>query len=927
MSFANPAALWALPAAALPLLIHLLARRSARRLPFSDLTLLAAIEARSRPRSRLREALLLAARCGLLAALVLAAAGPVARGDASAAGREGLDLVLLLDSSYSMRARDGGPTRFERAKAAGRALLKRLAPADRVAFAAFDESVQALEWRGAAEAEQALARSAPGLRGTDAGPALEAASALLSRSAKERRRAVVVLGDGTGHMLRGPAPAPADGAAVLGLRFAALPNAWAASAVPARGSSARAPRLEARAAAAGREHRGALDLWVHGRRAGSASLAVPAGGEAGAVLALPPAEDALSPSWSGRAALRGDALAEDDEIWFALRHRAAPRLLVLHSDPQFYRAGRAGWYLRELFGGVDRPLAGRDADFLEASRWEEAELSRYGTVMLPDAARLPKGLGAALERFASRGGGVWIVPGARASAAELGALSAWLPARLGRIEDAGVRGLRVLRRGPETAGWEQFQLERLAFGERFRLEPGPGARVWLADGAGAPLLAEGAVGRGRAVVWAVPLDAERSNIGLKPVFVPWVQACLSLTLPPAEELGARSARVGEALVRRWRPDEPAPQSVRVRGPDGRRATLVVRERRAELPAAESPGLYEFEEPSGARMTFAVNLDRAKGESELSPLASPPWIPVDPEALAEAFVSEVYGKDRRGWVLALAALLLAAEMLLSLPLSALSLRRRSSSSLPASAVLCVLASLCSAVPSSAQQGDRFVWTQLQHGPSWDPYPDAPAQVSAWLAEVTSARVSPGRRTLSLTDPALFSSPFLYLAGREEPPPLRDEELRRLRQFLAAGGFLWIEDSTGGPPGSFDRWVRRTLAQALPESELRPLPADHVLYRTFFLLRGPSGRVRVHGAVEGVAWGNRAAILYTRDDVLGAWAKDALGRPLKSCVPGGEPQREQARRLTLNVLMYSMTGSYKADTVHQNAILDKLRSSAP
>ncbi len=128
MNFATTAALWALPAAALPLAIHLLSRRAARALPFSDMTLLAAIDARSRPRSRLRELLLLAARTLLILALVLAAAGPVARGASAVAGAEGLDLVVLLDSSYSMRARDGGRPRFEAARDAGRRLLKRLAP-------------------------------------------------------------------------------------------------------------------------------------------------------------------------------------------------------------------------------------------------------------------------------------------------------------------------------------------------------------------------------------------------------------------------------------------------------------------------------------------------------------------------------------------------------------------------------------------------------------------------------------------------------------------------------------------------------------------------------------------------------------------------------------------------------------------------------
>lgn len=924
MNFALPAALWALPAAALPLAIHLLSRRSARRQTFSDLTLLASIDARSRPRSRLRELLLLAARTLLILALVLAAAGPVARGSSSAAGGEGLDLVLLLDASYSMRARDAGRARFDAARDAGKRLLKRLAPADRVALGVFDEKLAApLAWTSPAAAADALGRAAPGLRGTDAGAALTAARDLLARSPKGRRRAVVVLGDGAAHMLRGAAPSPADGETVLGLRFPELPNAWLAGAEPARGADAREPKLAVRGAASGATARLALDLWVGERRAASSSLEAPKGGEGRATLPLPPPEDPRAPLWAGRVAARPDALPDDDETFYSMRLRPAPRALVLHSGPAFDRPGASSWYFRQLFGGGERTLAGREADFLAAGRWEEADLARYGTVVLTDAGRLPPGLSAALERFAAAGGGVWVIPSGRASAEDLADLSAWLPARFGSSGDAApAPGLKVVRRGPETADWSQFALSRVAFGRRFRLEPGPQATTWLADSGGSPLLVAGPVGRGRAVVWGAPLDADWSNLGLKPVFVSWAEACLSLTLPPGAGESPRPAHVGDALVRTWRADEPSPDRVSVRGPDGRRETLPVRARRAELPSADKPGLYEFDEGGGARTIFAVNLDASQGESDLSELASPPWTPVSADELEQSFFSEVYGKDRRGWFLGLAALLLACEMLLSLPMAAMP-RPRFPLRKKTLAPLLVLLAFASV--ARAQQGDRFVWAQLQLGAGWDPYPDAPASVLAWLAEVTSARVAPERRVLRLDDPALFSSPFLYLAGNEAPPELGEADLRRLRQYLAGGGTLWIEDSTGGPPGTFDAWTRRTLAALLPDAPLKPLPTDHVLYRTFYLLRGPTGRVE-RGALEGAAWGGRAAVLYSRDDVLGAWARDALGHPLKACVPGGEGQRELAKRLSLNVLMYTMTGSYKADTVHQAAILEKLRGAA-
>jgi hypothetical protein len=904
--FGFPAALWALPLAGLPILLHLLSRRAARRVPFSDLTLLKAVDARAEAKARLREVLLMAARCVLLAALILASAAPARRGDA-AAGGAGLDLVLLLDASYSMRARDGVTVRFDAAREAGRRLLKRLAAGDRVAVGVFDEKLKApLAWGDARAADAALAAARPGWRGTDSAAALAEARKALEEAPRGRKRAVVVLGDGAEHGLREAAPAPAEGAAVLGLRFPALPNAWLASVGPSPDSSARAPRVEARLGASGAAASTPLDLWVGERRAGSTSATAPAGGEGRAALALPAAEQNAAPAWAGRVAARTDALAVDDEAYFSIAHRPSPRVLVLHSDPQFFRAGKTGWFLRELFGGGRETLAGRDADFLEAARWNEADLAKYGTVMVADAGRPAPGLSAGLESFAARGGGVWFLPGPRGSEADLAAYP-WLPARFGGAVEAGAPGLKVVRSGEATAGWDELDLSKVNVRRMFALEPAAGSEVWVTDAAGAPALVAGSIGRGRAVVWASPLDAGWTNLGLKPFFVPWARASLALSVPASAADAARKVKVGEPIVRSWSGGEAAPDRAVVRGPDGRRTTLEVSGRKAVLPEAGAPGLYVFED--GVRnVSYAANLDASRGESDLLPSGSPPWRSSTVEALDEGFLDAVHGKDLSLWLLSLAALMLCFEMLLSLP--------------TALVLICLLM-----LPSSAlaQQGDRFIWTQLQLGETWDPYPEAPDLVSAWLGEVTSVRSSPQRRSITLRDPALFSSPFVYLAGASAPEPLQDDELRRLRQYISGGGFLWIEDSGGGPPGSFDRWVRRELPRVLPDAALKPLPPDHVVYRTFFLLRGPAGRARVHGALEGVDWGGRVAVLYTRDDALGAWAKDALGKPLRACVPGGEAQRELAKRLTLNIVMYSLTGSYKSDAVHQAAILDKLKAA--
>ncbi len=926
MSFGFPAALWALPLAALPLLLHLLSRRSARRVPFSDLTLLKTIDARARPKARLRELLLMAARCVLLAALIIAAAAPARRGDA-AEGYLGLDLVLLLDASYSTRARDGVHVRFDAARSAGRKLLKRLSPGDRAALGVFDERLKSpLAWGDARAAGAALAAAKPGWRGTDTGVALEAARKLLEESARGRRRAVVVLGDGAEHGLRGRVPAHAQGAAVLGLRFPRLNNSWLAGASPAPDSRARAPRVSVRLGASGAAVSTPLDLWVGERRAGSSSAAAPADGETRVALALPAPENPAAPSWAGRVASRADALPVDDEAYFSLSHRPSPRVLVLYTDPSFFRAGKAGWFLRELFGGGRETLAGREADFLEVARWNEADLGKYGTVLVADGTRAAPGLSAALESFTADGGGVWFLPGTRATEADLAAFP-WLPARFGAAyEPASTNGVKAARAGEATRDWSELELSRVSVKRRFRLEPAAGAEVWAADASGEPLLVAGAVGKGRAVVWGAPLDAGWSNLGLKPLFIPWARASLALTVAEAASDAARSVKVGEPITRIWSSGEAAPDKVTIRSPDGRRTTLLVTGRKAVLPEAALPGLYVVED--GREMIFAVNLDASKGESDLMQAPSPPWRATDVDTLDNEFMDAVYGKDMSAWLLGLAVLMLILEMMLALPTTVLAFAASRKTPGAAAYIGKAIMIFMFLFPYNAnsQQGDKFIWTQLQLGDTWDPYPEAPDSVSAWLNEVTSVRTSPQRRAITLRDAALFSSPFLYLAGTSAPEPLHDDELRRLRQFISGGGFLWIEDSGGGPPGSFDRWVRRELPRVLPDADLKPLPSEHVLFRTFFLLRGPAGRVRVHGAVEGIDWGGRAAVIYTRDDALGAWADDAFGKPLRACVPGGEAQRELAKRLTLNVIMYSLTGSYKADAVHQAAILEKLKAAA-
>lgn len=129
LTFLNPAFLWALPAAALPLLFHLFFRVRRRRRPFPTFMFFIASDPMLSARRRVREWLVLIFRTLAIIFAVLALAGPVLSG--MAAGDGGVARVLVLDNSGSMAAADaGGRRRWDAAIEAASALVKAMRPAD-----------------------------------------------------------------------------------------------------------------------------------------------------------------------------------------------------------------------------------------------------------------------------------------------------------------------------------------------------------------------------------------------------------------------------------------------------------------------------------------------------------------------------------------------------------------------------------------------------------------------------------------------------------------------------------------------------------------------------------------------------------------------------------------------------------------------------
>jgi hypothetical protein len=166
------------------------------------------------------------------------------------------------------------------------------------------------------------------------------------------------------------------------------------------------------------------------------------------------------------------------------------------------------------------------------------------------------------------------------------------------------------------------------------------------------------------------------------------------------------------------------------------------------------------------------------------------------------------------------------------------------------------------------------------------------------------------------------------------------LARIEAYMKQGGTILFDSRDaiygGGSQGPGSQALRRILSR-LDVPELEPVPKDHVLTKAFYLLQDFPGRyatsplwVEAMPAPDDAGAEERPAragdgvspLLITGNDFAGAWAVAQDGSPLYPTQPSDPRQREIAYRVGINIVMYTLTGNYKADQVHVPALLERL-----
>lgn len=481
-------------------------------------------------------------------------------------------------------------------------------------------------------------------------------------------------------------------------------------------------------------------------------------------------------------------------------------------------------------------------------------------------------------------------------------------------------------------------------------------RTWATLADGTPLVTAQRRGKGLIVLFHVTADPRWSNLPLSGAFVDMLRRLVAL----AGSFTATDNAAGTATNASARNVPVVPPTRVLDGfgaftPPPPTARPIPTNFTARASADHPPGFYG--PPEGL---VAVNT--------LAPADRP--LPLDVTALNARL--DVYRQgepvDLRGPIFLTALALLLIDALVVIMLSGgLGLRRQRR----VAASLLIAGALAGfgwhdaqaqqpqtpaprqAPPLSAQQQDFALKTALQTRLAYIVTGDAAVDevskaglqgLTLFLAQRTALEAG---EPIGL-DPArdeLAFFPLIYwpvLANAQKPP---QAALEKIDTYMKRGGTVVFDtrDAVDAPPGPGGEMrgpgmiALRAILSSLDIPELEPVPRDHVLTKTFFLLpefpgRFNSGQLWVEAqpadpdadessrparAGDGVS-----SIIITSNDLAGAWAMRPDGQPMLPLVPGEPRQRELAFRSGVNIVMYALTGNYKADQVHIPALLERL-----
>ncbi|MDX3926908.1 MAG: DUF4159 domain-containing protein [Shinella sp.] len=568
-------------------------------------------------------------------------------------------------------------------------------------------------------------------------------------------------------------------------------------------------------------------------------------------------------------------------------------------------------------------------------------------LIMADIGRLPEDSYAPLERWIEGGGMLIRFAGPRLAAAP--ADDPLVPVMLRKGERALGGALSwsepqpLADYPPNSPFFGMQKPEGILIKRQVLAEPTPdlAERTWANLADGTPLVTTNAMGSGRIVLFHVSAETGWSNLPLSGDFVEMLRRSVQLArgggvaansdaqsqgLPPYRLLtavGTLSADTGDARPLKQATGEPRPADF-----------------------DNPPGLYGSEDGYVAHNLFPRGY-------QIRPIA-----PADAATVVrESLIGEAPW-SLKPELFALAALLLLADCAIVLFMGgafAAAVRRRPQRSAAAALVLAIGAAALMFDPGAARADDakpgddalfsRLDTTHLAYVVTGEGEVDRISERGlAGLTEFLTYRTTlePGEPVgVDIASDELSVYPIIYWPISASAPMPSNAAISRIDAYMRNGGtvlfdtrdqFVGLGENSATSPNT--ERLQAILAN-LDIPPLEPVPTDHVLTKSFYLLSNFPGRysgsplwieaeldrqedpTRPARAGDGVS-----PIMITGNDFAGAWAIDASGMAMLPTVPPDEVQRDHAFRSGVNIMMYMLTGNYKADQVHIPALLERL-----
>ncbi|HZW37799.1 MAG TPA: DUF4159 domain-containing protein [Ignavibacteriaceae bacterium] len=200
-----------------------------------------------------------------------------------------------------------------------------------------------------------------------------------------------------------------------------------------------------------------------------------------------------------------------------------------------------------------------------------------------------------------------------------------------------------------------------------------------------------------------------------------------------------------------------------------------------------------------------------------------------------------------------------------------------------------------------KGDKGAFSiarlKYEGGGDWYNDPSAEVNLLRFIRENTNLNVKDIYQFADLSTDEIFSYPFIFMTGHGNIV-FTDAEAERLRKYLDAGGFLYIDDDYG-----LDKAVRRELKKVFPDKDFQEIPFDHPIYHIVFDF--PSGPPKTHKHDEkppqgfGIFINEKLAVYYTYEaNPSDGWADIEVHQDPPE-------KREEALRFGTNIVVYALS----------------------